>query len=1226
MVPVVRGTVGADPLDPSPVVGYRVELIERGESLTEAFSDEDGDFLLEWNGQLSATTYLLAYTPWGMRVGEHRITPEALDRPVVFAAALPFGERSPMARRKSLVEAEPLVSGRDFEQLYSALGIASQEGHLTGEHGFYGEIAWIYDTVTEIEQLEVLAAAATHGSAVHLDELRMRLRGAPVWPTTRPLPAPSNHPLRDCVVAHVNPFVLTAAAGVLDQYRDRPSQGWGAHAMGYVLARQPSVELAVEAAYAVMDGRITAREFVERLAQCREMLPNVSGHPENHHGDDRTVPAPREAAQHEFRFLPDRWSACVRTWGRCTGRIAGHLDAVLTAADVPVVVGRVEPGAVCLPYSGTLTLLPRVGELFPAAPPVVAPGEGLVLSDGVRTHPLTVVPGSWSPTSITVEFPAGVAASCAVIAWQPPVAAVADRLAAALGTDDCVNLLGPLRPDLGATRFPERRLASLGVGGPPTVVWFTAAGQRGPVHTAESCTDVWLSWNIVGGGCGQRGAIGVGKGGLPLWGGGQTRVRLLVDGVILLAEAPPFGSVRVRERATRTYVVEAESVAGSMSCGSTSATLTVRREGRISLSAPERIFYPDRPVPIRVAINCAAPEWGQLISLSSSEPKTMPGGSVLIPAGQTEAVAHLNPTGAQLTPVDITATAADHQSASIRVYVNTRSCIPAPFIPEPERWGGSWTVAADLSPFGVVGIHMAVLHTGKVLLWGYDEGNPNDLDPFNDIAFTIAHAGLARCATWDPRTNVITPVTLNRNLFCSGHAFLGDGRLLVAGGQFPAPGIPHGDGAHRDVNLFDPVTETWSRLSTDLAVGRWYPTCVTLSDGRVLVVSGTNKAFSLPGGIQDSLEILSPSGTPVVFETLGFNVFHLYPFAHVLPARRLFMHWKRRDGVYNYTTTPGTWALHLYGPLFSGGTPLGTNWPVSRTGPGPGTSVLLPQHPGPSGYPPGRVMIVGGGGAEGDSDPAVPGEDQTGLTFTTPATNTVEIMDFGRPNTFEWANPEWQVATPMANPRVMPDSVLLPDGRVLVVNGSSRGRSGGFMAHFGHPIGADMPVNEAEMYDPQENTWERLCPATLPRLYHATAALLPDGRVVVAGHDGFLNRAPMNNSEYRLEVFSPPYLFRGPRPTIRVAPSTATYGQAFMIGVNDAEDIASVALIRQSSVTHQTNTDQRYVGLRIGSRLTREIGVAMPPDGGVAPPGWYMLFVVNRRGVPSVAHWMRVIL
>jgi len=167
------------------------------------------------------------------------------------------------------------------------------------------------------------------------------------------------------------------------------------------------------------------------------------------------------------------------------------------------------------------------------------------------------------------------------------------------------------------------------------------------------------------------------------------------------------------------------------------------------------------------------------------------------------------------------------------------------------------------------------------------------------------------------------------------------------------------------------------------------------------------------------------------------------------------------------------------------------------------------------------------------------------------------------------------------------------------------------------------------MFDPETETWEELCPRILERLYHTTAVLLPDARVLIAGHDGALNMPPYDASRYELEVFSPPYLF-GPdgkpanRPVIVQAPVSANLAQRFDIRTRQVSEIASVVLIRQSSTTHQINSDQRLVGLAITSADGDRLQVQMPSTGSVALPGFYMLFLVDRSGVPSVAHWIRV--
>ena len=137
-----------------------------------------------------------------------------------------------------------------------------------------------------------------------------------------------------------------------------------------------------------------------------------------------------------------------------------------------------------------------------------------------------------------------------------------------------------------------------------------------------------------------------------------------------------------------------------------------------------------------------------------------------------------------------------------------------------------------------------------------------------------------------------------------------------------------------------------------------------------------------------------------------------------------------------------------------------------------------------------------------------------------------------------------------------------------------------------------------------------------PRMYHSTAVLLPDGRVLSAGESfGALKQTG--------EIFSPPYLYRGARPAISSAPATLGYGRAFTVGTPNAASIKRVALVKAAAVTHSDNFDQRYVDCTF-SAGGGKLHATAPPNGNHAPPGWYMLFLVNAAGVPSVAHWVRV--
>ncbi|MCA1586545.1 MAG: DUF1929 domain-containing protein, partial [Acidobacteria bacterium] len=317
----------------------------------------------------------------------------------------------------------------------------------------------------------------------------------------------------------------------------------------------------------------------------------------------------------------------------------------------------------------------------------------------------------------------------------------------------------------------------------------------------------------------------------------------------------------------------------------------------------------------------------------------------------------------------------------------------------------------------------------------------------------------------------------------------------------------------------------------------------------------------------------------------SFPTIDLYPFAYVLPSNQLLVHSRNTSRLYDLPSK--TWTA----------TQLKTQHPFSRTYPVEGTSVLLPLLPSSTpAYRP-RVLIMGGGGADPET-----------VTPSTPATKTAEILDLGE------AAPAWRFTQPMKFARVMPDAVLLPDMTVLVVGGSATGKA---------DSGTD-PVLSLELFDPVSETWSTMCPMTVPRLYHSTALLLPDGTVFIGGKDGLFNDHPYKYPEHRVEIFKPPYCFKGPRPVITGAPSTVTWGTTFSISCPSALQIGSAVLIRPGSVTHSYNMEQRLVGLTITSRTASQLTVQTPPTGSIAPPGHYLLFVLALNNVPSIGKFIQL--
>lgn len=219
------------------------------------------------------------------------------------------------------------------------------------------------------------------------------------------------------------------------------------------------------------------------------------------------------------------------------------------------------------------------------------------------------------------------------------------------------------------------------------------------------------------------------------------------------------------------------------------------------------------------------------------------------------------------------------------------------------------------------------------------------------------------------------------------------------------------------------------------------------------------------------------------------------------------------------------------------------------------------------------------------------------------ATDTVEVIDF------KDADPQWTYTTPLHHARGHLDALILPDKTVFVMGGGTDSLYG-------------EPVFVPELFDPETEQWLELPPYVYGRMYHSTTLLLPDGRVLITGQDS-------GESYFWGEIYEPPYLFRGPRPLVDAAPDRVVHGQTFTAETPNATQIADVAMLRLSSNTHSVNFEQRYVGLDFvvdgasaegGGSLT----VSMEPEANLAPPGHYMLFILDGQGVPSVATMVEV--
>jgi hypothetical protein len=346
--------------------------------------------------------------------------------------------------------------------------------------------------------------------------------------------------------------------------------------------------------------------------------------------------------------------------------------------------------------------------------------------------------------------------------------------------------------------------------------------------------------------------------------------------------------------------------------------------------------------------------------------------------------------------------------------------------------------------------------------------------------------------------------------------------------------------------------------------GRWYPTNTTLANGDVLITSGDM------GGNNDTNPLPQVYQTDGTIRDLTGALFELplYPRNFLALDGRVLSTIPNARSRWLDTSGTGSWKL---GPR--------TVNDIYRSY---GTAVM---------YAPGKIMIAGGG---------------------SPPTNTAEVIDLNV------ATPAWRDVSPMQYARRQHNATLLPDGKVLVTGGTSA-------AGFNDATGAVLP---AEIWDPATEAWTTVAAMQVPRLYHSTAVLLPDGRVLSAGGGRPPSDTGGDVNHLDSEIYKPPYFFKADgtnaaRPSIRSWPSNVTYGQTFYMSVTQTARIRKVSWIRLGSVTHAFNMEQRFMTLSF-VRSGKGLNVTAPSDPNISPPGYYSIFVLNDTGTPSAGQIVRI--
>ncbi len=463
-----------------------------------------------------------------------------------------------------------------------------------------------------------------------------------------------------------------------------------------------------------------------------------------------------------------------------------------------------------------------------------------------------------------------------------------------------------------------------------------------------------------------------------------------------------------------------------------------------------------------------------------------------------------------------------------------------------------------LISFPIVPVAAANLPDGRILTWSADRAQTYTDDDSKTYS-----------AVFDPRTlqaSMRIVAETGHDMFCPGISLLQDGRILVSGGD-----------TEQKTSIYNPTTSVWS-TGAPMQIPRGYQTNVTLSTGAVLSLGGSwsgqiggkhGEIWTAASGwrLAPGISITPLLGPDPDGPYRGDNHLWLFPAAngkvfHAGPSAA--MHWidTAGNGSVTFAGNRGDDAYSMNG-----------------------NTVM---------YDIGKILKTGG----------APAYELAG------ASAAAYRIDIGT------APVAVTKLAPMNYARAMHNSVVLPNGQVVITGGQT------YVKIFSD----ELSVLMAELWDPQTGRFTTLSPMTVPRNYHSVAILLPDGRVLVGG--GGLCDFSCSTNHLNAQILTPPYLLNADgtaaaRAAITAAPASAASGQT--ISVTSDAPLASFALMRLASVTHSINSDQRRVPLRFSTTGTQRYSLIIPADTGTAPKGLYMLFGLDARGVPTVSRSFRIL-
>ncbi|XP_010254463.1 PREDICTED: aldehyde oxidase GLOX1 [Nelumbo nucifera] len=516
---------------------------------------------------------------------------------------------------------------------------------------------------------------------------------------------------------------------------------------------------------------------------------------------------------------------------------------------------------------------------------------------------------------------------------------------------------------------------------------------------------------------------------------------------------------------------------------------------------------------------------------------------------------------------------------------------------------GGWELASINS--GVSAMHLILLPNNKAIMFDatnlgpsliqLPHGNCRPVPGKNGEVDCWAHSVEYNIATGNVRTlKVLT------DPWCSSGSLSVDGNLVQTGGWFD------GGRAVRYLSACD--TCDWKEYPTALSGQRWYATQQILPDGSFIVVGG-RRMFNYEFVPEEGKSNPTNYDLPLLRETTDEGENNLYPFVHLSTDGSLFILANNRSILLN----PVTGKVVREFPVLPGG---------SRNYPASGMSALLPikLYGENAAVIPAEVLVCGGARSEAYK--------MAEKFIFLPALQSCGRIHITKPDSV------WKMEH-MPSPRVMGDMLNLPTGDILMINGAKRGTSGWEFA--------DEPNFTPVLYKPKNKRGDRfteLAPTAIPRMYHSSSAVLPDGKILVAGsntHNAY-NFTVKFPTEVRVEKFWPPYLdplLKIHKPTIvqESTPQAIKYGEEFTTMINllavklDKTDL-KVTMYAPPFTTHGYSMNQRLLVLAIREVVMAEIKTfrikaLAPPTSAVAPPGYYLLFVVH-RGVPSHGVWVRI--